>query len=272
MVSNAELDAWLVERRRERAFLQSNPVLEVPHWYDDEVAVAMDWALDRGWPAEGWRVFHPRVVREALEHGVDPSVYHGQPEWKTVWTSDDTSLRVDWTGVYPAELEIAEEGEPTPGGDAVEMVLNQDDHLWHLRDAHGNMTVRGFVNADEAEEQLSVRLRDIDGLSFDVYTVQLEQQKIIKDENGDDRIVPIAWTPEWVGAPSSREEWFIDKLDAIARSAGREVAELIAELISDDPRKLASVYNDIVSYFGVYEFDQEPMRLNEEELNERWSR
>lgn len=271
VVSDAELKAWLRERRKTRQFLQSCPLLKLPSWYNEEVSVAADWALERGYEAaEEWRGFHPRVVRDALEHGVDPSG-HGQPKWKTVWMTDMWLLRADWTGYYPAELEIAEEGEHTPGGDAEALVFNEDGNRWHLRDADGNMTVSSWENADEAEEQIGFQLRDIDA-NYLVYTVRLEQQKIIKDENGDDRIVPIAWTPAWRGLPSSREEWFVDKLGDVARSTGGEVKTLIKLLTSDDPRDLASAYIDIVGYYGAHEFDQEPMRLSEAEFNERWSK
>jgi hypothetical protein len=224
MISNAELEAWLKECRRVKAFLQSCPLLVKKVWDEDDVAVAADWALERGWEAaEHWVHYRsPGFTRRAVAAGVDVPDFEGRPQWRTVWTTDEWRLRVDWTGVYPAELEIAEKED--------------DQYL--------------------------------------LYIVQLEQQKLIEDENGDDRIVPITWSPEWAGLPSTREEWFIDKLSDIARSAGTPggVEKLVELLCSDDPRALASAYLDIVGHYGPHEFDSDPIRLTEDEFNERWER
>jgi hypothetical protein len=270
MISNAELEAWLKERRRVKAFLQSCPLLVKKVWDEDGVAVAADWALERGWEAaEHWVHYRsPGFTRRAVAAGVDVPNFEGAPQWKTVWTTDEWRLRVDWTGVYPAELEIAEEGEPTAGGDAEEPVFNQDDNRWHLRDSAGNMTMRSWTDVNEAEDHIGFRLRDID-TNYLIYTVQLEQQKLV-----DGFLVPISWTPEWAGSLSSREEWFIDKLPDIVRSAGTPggVEKLIELLCSDDPRALASAYLDIVGYYGPHEFDSYPIRLTEDEFNERWER
>jgi len=51
------------------------PCLKAPicDWNMEMVAVAMDWALERGHEkATEWGILHPCVVREALMAGVDP--------------------------------------------------------------------------------------------------------------------------------------------------------------------------------------------------------
>lgn len=82
-----------------RFHLNDCPLLDIPVWDDDVVAVAADWALERGYEDaaerspdvydgtlhQGWTDYEPEHVREALANNTDPEF------WKPV---------VDATAIY----------------------------------------------------------------------------------------------------------------------------------------------------------------------------
>jgi hypothetical protein len=65
-------------------------------------------------------------------------------------------------------------------------------------------------------------------------------------------------------------EWWYKKLRDVARSCGQSVKEYHADLASGDLIRMASVYSDVVGYFGPFEFDQYPLRLTEAEAHKRY--
>jgi hypothetical protein len=147
-----------------------------------------------------------------------------QPIWKLVWSHDTQALFVDETGVYDPELAILDEYE----------------------------TARRTTR-------------------FHVYRVCLEGYKIerVTDEDSDgnptttEYLVPAAYETSWTHAASQYVPWFAKELNAIASSAGRTRDKLIDGLCSDDPRRRARAYSDIIGHFGAYEFDQYPLDLTE---------
>lgn len=56
--------------------------------------------------------------------------------------------------------------------------------------------------------------------------------------------------------------WFADKLRSIAECNGCEVDELIRMFLSDDPVQRVEGYREVASYYGWYEFDQEPLGMS----------
>jgi hypothetical protein len=154
-----------------------------------------------------------------------------QPDWKTIYCTDYSRLRVDTTGVYPPELDLVQEIE------------------------------------DSAEN-------DDDGNKFEMSTIVCERQYESKVENDDGSITTyITLLKDDGKLPHpihSYQEWFIKDLVKVGACVGRSRAEIVSDLLSDDPSRLAHAYEDIVAYHGAYEFDQEPRTFTEKELNEFW--
>jgi hypothetical protein len=65
--------------------------------------------------------------------------------------------------------------------------------------------------------------------------------------------------------------WFAKDLPAIASYDGCEQNELIDWLCSDDPVARATGYRAIGSYWGYINFDGDPLKLNREEVGDRYS-
>jgi hypothetical protein len=57
-----------------------------------------------------------------------------QPKWKTVYTTDESRLRVDTTGVYPPELELADEIFDAPAKERFEVFTIQLERQKLVRD------------------------------------------------------------------------------------------------------------------------------------------
>jgi hypothetical protein len=67
-------------------------------------------------------------------------------------------------------------------------------------------------------------------------------------------------------------EWFMDKLSDVAATCWQSADEYRTDLSSGDPIRIASVYRDLVGYFGPFEFDQYPLDLTEAEAEARYSK
>ncbi len=68
-------------------------------------------------------------------------------------------------------------------------------------------------------------------------------------------------------------EWFFSSayLSSVAIFSDREESDLIWALLSDDNlMEKAMAYQDVISYFGAYEFDQYPLILNSKEMLNRY--
>lgn len=62
--------------------------------------------------------------------------------------------------------------------------------------------------------------------------------------------------------------WFRNDLGNVASSVGRSVAEIVGDLCSDDPSRLAHAYEDIGGYHGFDNFDSSPEEWTEHEFSE----
>jgi hypothetical protein len=66
------------------------------------------------------------------------------------------------------------------------------------------------------------------------------------------------------------DEWYMDKLASVAATIGDTEAAVRARLLSDDIVERAKGYQDLILYFGAYEFDSYPRALTEAEAKERY--
>ena len=105
---------------------------------------------------------------------------------------------------------------------------------------------------------------------FQLFRFSLEQlQKVPK---GDKLyLVSKNWDPSWPHPLERYEEWFMDDLEKVARSAGYSVEDLANWLCSDDYRDRLRAYSDIGGYHGFMNFDTETQEISEEALNDRWT-
>lgn len=98
-----------------------------------------------------------------------------------------------------------------------------------------------------------------------VYAPEVEMYEAKDDETG-------GMMSRFILERNPAGEWWFDKLQDVANSCGQEVAEYKSDLASGDPIKVASVYRDVVAYFGAYEFDQYPVTLTEKEAQKRYAK
>lgn len=104
-----------------------------------------------------------------------------------------------------------------------------------------------------------------DGIDFVLYGFPLERYKYVKGY-----LVPAEYDASWPHALSQYEPWFADELEEVARSTGRPVEELEADLTSDNPRDLMNAYLDMGGYWGFENFDGYPRTMSEEEVEDYW--
>ena len=153
-----------------------------------------------------------------------------QPKWRVVYQTDYSTLFEDTTGVYPPELEVAEEYEGKRGKTrflVFRVVLDR------LKEVGG----RGAYFRGQATK--------------------------------DSYVIPYAYDRSWSHPIESYKEWFSDSLGAVARSAGGDRQDLVDALCSDDPRERAAAYQDIAGHHGWENFDSEPLDLSEAEFEKR---
>ena len=65
--------------------------------------------------------------------------------------------------------------------------------------------------------------------------------------------------------------WFSDKLAQVERYCGSDAGTLLASLCDVNTVARALGYLCLVSYFGVFEFDQYPVNMTEDELRTRYA-
>jgi hypothetical protein len=104
---------------------------------------------------------------------------------------------------------------------------------------------------------------------YKLYRVELKRYKtVIVDDTR--YMVPADYQTSWPSPASAYQPWFYEDLGSVADSAGTDRETLIEQLCSDDPVERLHAYMDLAGYHGWYEFDQEPLDLTQEELDERW--
>lgn len=116
--------------------LSDCPILERPVWDDEDVLVAMDWALEHGYDADehvepypgelrqAWSDYEPEHVREALEHDVDPFAW--KPEVDASYEYGGMSDYYSGHGLRPGEaLLYASYGFGTTLGELVEQWMSE---------------------------------------------------------------------------------------------------------------------------------------------------
>lgn len=64
--------------------------------------------------------------------------------------------------------------------------------------------------------------------------------------------------------------WFAKDLPSVASCVGTDELELVNSLCSEDVLERARAYQDLISYFGVREFDQYPEQYSRNEIECRW--
>ena len=60
-------------------------------------------------------------------------------------------------------------------------------------------------------------------------------------------------------------EWYVDKLPSVAQTCGVTPLRLLRELFSRKPLTRAMAYQELIAYFGPFEFDQYPLQMTEGE-------
>jgi hypothetical protein len=93
---------------------------------------------------------------------------------------------------------------------------------------------------------------------------------VVPDENDEDAPVLIYRFDLDRVAPGS--EWFSDDLGKVASYVGRPKADIERDLASDNLMLRAAAYNDVVSYWGLGEFDSEPLSLSPAEAEKRYEK
>ncbi len=69
---------------------------------------------------------------------------------------------------------------------------------------------------------------------------------------------------------ADKPAWFAAKINAVAGCSGIEVKELAQQLCASDPVKRATGYMTLISYFGVFEFDQYPREMTDAEIRRQY--
>lgn len=106
-----------------------------------------------------------------------------------------------------------------------------------------------------------------DGEDFGhAYRFSLERCTYINGILSDNQFHPEH--PAWWDYNSREGE---DKLRDIAQAVDMEKDELTAMFCSEDPRKRAWAYREVGVYFGYDNLDSYPLKLTEEEANERYA-
>lgn len=96
------------------------------------------------------------------------------------------------------------------------------------------------------------------------YRFPCERCSVVDTGEGYSYLVPYGFH-ERTDLPNPRghyREWFDESLADVARSVGVTRADLVADLTSDDPRRLASAYEAIAGYHGKDNFDSYPQIRN----------
>ena len=129
-----------------------------------------------------------------------------------------------------------------------------------------------WLHADETgeyEPELTVAQEDEDAEQWYVYRVVLERYKEVRVEN-QIYLVPFGWNASWSHPTHRYAPWFYRHLESIADSVGRTKREIVEDLCSDDPGRLASAYQDIYGHHGYANGDGEPMSLNYRQFERFW--
>jgi hypothetical protein len=66
-------------------------------------------------------------------------------------------------------------------------------------------------------------------------------------------------------------EWFMSDLQSVCNSCDISWTALARLLMSRDPQRRATGYWDLISYYGPYQFDQDPLTVTEDEAYERYA-
>lgn len=181
----------------------------------------------------------------------------------------------------------------TPEGERYVQELHRDDPsevtaLWmehyELEPLPEPSTLaRSRQNDDERqpEWELVANLGDVDPITYGGFVVYRDKRGVYPPEadliEGPPETVPITsrrarWTVYQIvcdPVDDPDDEWYGDDLDIIA-DAFEPPQPIRSMLQSDDPAQLASAYQELVSYHGAYEFDQDPLTLTLAEVKARY--
>ena len=109
------------------------------------------------------------------------------------------------------------------------------------------------------------RCEPIENGKFLIHRVSLERYKRL-----DKYLVSIAYNDSWPNPAPQYQPWFKDRLQEIDESRDCYEEEIIEELCSDDPKKLASAYEAIYNYLGWDNGDSYPLTITREEAEKRY--
>lgn len=194
-----------------------------------------------------------------------------QPVWKTIVATDYSRVKIDETGEYAPEMEIAQESE----NERFDVYRFSLDKLQAVKvqgppSSMQPLLAMAAVGNPEAIEIVRDWLEERQGwrLSFE-YTMQY----VRNPPQSRTYLLSAGWDPSWISNPvNSYEEWFVEDLDRVARSSGTSRPALVAALTSDDPLKRAWAYESVGSFHGFENLDTDPLRgLTEKQLDSRWS-
>lgn len=152
-----------------------------------------------------------------------------QPDWTLVCATDYSALYTDSTGVYSPEFAIAQE----------------------FTSEHG--TTRWSVYRFPCDRLVKIEHDDTEGGETRVYYVT---ETIARGYSAGTLPHPI----------SSYREWFLQDLARVASLVGSTREDMLSDLCSDDPQRVASAYESIGGYHGFDNLDGYPSEWNEDEM------
>jgi hypothetical protein len=91
---------------------------------------------------------------------------------------------------------------------------------------------------------------------------------VAPDQNDEDAPVPIYRFD--IPRVAQGTEWFSDDPGKVASYVGRSKADIARDLASENLMLRAAAYNDVVSYWGLGEFDGDPLTLAPKEAEKRY--
>ena len=69
---------------------------------------------------------------------------------------------------------------------------------------------------------------------------------------------------------ADKPAWFANKLQSVADFVGQDVMTVAHDLCGSDPVARAIQYDNLVSYFGIYEFDSYPVEMTRSDVRKQY--
>jgi hypothetical protein len=118
--------------------------------------------------------------------------------------------------------------------------------------------------------------RQGDGVDCLTYTVALDRFKLVCDVadpiNDAGFLVPDSWNNSWPWGPTNHEWWDEPEFHKnFTESTNLPWSDFVESICSDDPIKRACAWQEIASYYGIQNLDDQPIRETEAELKKKFA-